>query len=73
MALAQRGENLRHRLFQKSLAGLQANGVPGWSTLMRLKSITTDLRHESGDAKLDTVLAEIDLRVAVEIAKLTPR
>ena len=48
-------------------------GAPGPSTLMRLKSITTDLRDESGDAKLDAVLAEIDLRVAVEIAKLTPR
>ena len=43
------------------------------STLMRLKSVTTDLRDASGDGKIDAVLAEIELRLAVEIAKLTPR
>ena len=48
-------------------------GALGPSVLMRLKSVTTDLLDGSGDAKLDAVLAEIDLRVAVEIAKLTPR
>ena len=48
-------------------------GTLGPSMLMRLKSVTTDLLDASGDAKLDAVLAEIDLRVAVEIAKLTPR
>ena len=48
-------------------------GAPGPSTLMRLKSVTANLADASGDAKLDGVLAEIDLRVAVEIAKLTPR
>ena len=40
---------------------------------MRLKSVTADLLDASGDEKLDAVLAEIDLRVAVEIAKMTPR
>jgi hypothetical protein len=27
----------------------------------------------SGDAKIDAVLAEIDLRLAVEIAKMSPK
>ena len=36
---------------------------------MRLKSIATDFKDGSGDEKLDSVLAEIDLRVAVELAK----
>ncbi len=48
-------------------------GTLGPSTLMRLKSVTADLKDASGDGRLDTVLAEIELRVAVEIAKLTPR
>ncbi len=48
-------------------------GKLGPSMLMRLKSVTTDLLDASGDEKLDAVLAEIELRVAVEIAKLTPR
>src|SRR5215475_15250607 len=38
-------------------------------TLLRLKSAATDLRDGSGDDRLDQVLAEIDLRVAVELAK----
>lgn len=42
------------------------------STLLRLKSATAELRDASGDATLDAVLAEIELRVAVEIAKMTP-
>jgi hypothetical protein len=36
---------------------------------LRLKSVAVDLRDGSGDAKLDQVLGEIDLRVAVELAK----
>jgi hypothetical protein len=47
-------------------------GTLGSSTLMRLKSAGAELRDTSGDAGLDAVLAEIDLRLAVEIAKLTP-
>jgi hypothetical protein len=39
------------------------------STLLRLKSAATDLGDGSGDERLDQVLAEIDLRVAVELAK----
>jgi len=40
------------------------------ATLSRLKSAATFLRDGSGDAGLDGVLAEIELRVEVEIAKL---
>ncbi len=46
-------------------------GNLGSSTLMRLKSATADLRDASGDPGLDNVMAEIDLRLAVEIAKLS--
>ena len=48
-------------------------GTLGPSTLQRLKSATADLRDASGDAGLDTVLAEIELRLEVEIAKLAPQ
>ncbi len=44
-------------------------GTLDQGTLLRLKSAATDLRDSSGDEKLDQVLAEIDLRVAVELAK----
>jgi hypothetical protein len=43
------------------------------STLLRLKTSAAELKGGSGDPGLDGVLAEIELRVAVEIAKLTPR
>ena len=39
---------------------------------MRLKSVSTELLDASGDPRLDAVLAEIELRLAVEIAKLPP-
>jgi hypothetical protein len=48
-------------------------GNLGPSTLQRMKSATADLLDASGDERLDAVMAEIDLRLAVEIAKLTPR
>jgi len=48
-------------------------GTPDPSTLMRLKSASAELTATSGDDRLDSVLAEIDLRLAVEIAKMTPR
>ena len=35
----------------------------------RLKSAAADLKHGSGDGGLDEVLAEIELRVEVELAK----
>ena len=43
------------------------------STLQRLKSAATELKGESGEPGLDAVLAEIELRVEVEIAKHAPR
>ena len=39
------------------------------STLARLKVAAEGLTDETGDPGLDTVLGEIDLRVAVELAK----
>ena len=39
------------------------------SALLRLKTVATDLKEGSGDEKLDQVLGEIELRVAVELAK----
>jgi hypothetical protein len=39
------------------------------ATMLRLKSVAADLKEGSGDEKLDSVLAEIDLRVEVELAK----
>ena len=47
-------------------------GTLGTSTLMRLKSATADLRDASGDSRVDAVLAEIELRLEVEIAKISP-
>ena len=38
-------------------------------TLLRLKAVAADLKDGSGDQGLDQVLSEIDLRVAVELAK----
>lgn len=39
------------------------------TTMLRLKSVAADLKEGSGDERLDAVVAEIDLRVAVELAK----
>jgi hypothetical protein len=44
-------------------------GTLDQATMMRLKSVAADLHDGSGDDGLDHVLAEIDLRVAVELAK----
>jgi hypothetical protein len=44
-------------------------GTLDQGTLLRLKSVAADLKDGSGDGRLDTVLAEIDLRVEVELAK----
>jgi hypothetical protein len=40
------------------------------ATLQRLKSAAAHLKNETGDPGLDRVLAEIELRVEVEIAKM---
>jgi hypothetical protein len=39
------------------------------ATLLRLKTAAIDLMDGSGDDRLDQILGEIDLRVAVELAK----
>jgi hypothetical protein len=48
--------------------GLLDGSVDG-STLARLKVAAEGLTEETGDAGLDAVLHEIDLRLAVELAK----
>jgi hypothetical protein len=45
------------------------DGSVDQSTLARLKVAAEGLTEETGDPGLDTVLGEIDLRVAVELAK----
>ncbi len=45
------------------------SGTLGQATLLRLKAVAADLKDGSGDPGLDQVLSEIDLRVAVELAK----
>ncbi len=45
------------------------DGSTDRSTLARLKVAADGLTDESGDPGLDQVLSEIDLRVAVELAK----
>jgi hypothetical protein len=45
------------------------DGSVDHSTLARLKVASEGLTDSSGDAGLDIVLSEIDLRVAVELAK----
>jgi len=48
--------------------GMLDGSVDG-STIARLKVVAEGLTEGSGDTVLDTVLGEIDLRVAVELAK----
>jgi hypothetical protein len=43
------------------------------SMLQRLKASATELAHASGDPRLDALMGEIELRLAVEIAKISPR
>ena len=45
------------------------DGSVDGSTLARLKVAAEGLTEQTGDPGLDTVLSEIDLRVAVELAK----
>lgn len=44
-------------------------GTLDQATMLRLKMVAADLQDGSGDDRIDQVLAEIDLRVAVELAK----
>lgn len=43
------------------------------SNLNRLRAAAEQLKDRSGEPGLDTVLAEIELRVEVELAKMSPR
>jgi hypothetical protein len=43
------------------------------ATVARLQAAAAQLKPGSGNAELDAVLAEIELRVEVEIAKMAPR
>jgi hypothetical protein len=45
------------------------SGTIDQAMLLRLKAVAADLKDSSGDDNLDQVLSEIDLRVAVELAK----
>ena len=62
-----RGRNALDVLDTLKLAVL--DGSVDRSTLARLKVAAEGLTEETGDPGLDTVLGEIDLRVAVELAK----
>lgn len=44
-------------------------GAIDQGVLLRLRAAAADLKDGSGDDRLDLVLSEIDLRVAVELAK----
>jgi hypothetical protein len=44
-------------------------GTLDHATMLRLKSVAGDLQEPTGDPHLDQVMAEIDLRVSVELAK----
>ena len=46
------------------------SGTLDTGALARLKSVTAGLAEPTGDPGLDTVLAEIELRVEVELAKI---
>jgi hypothetical protein len=48
-------------------------GALSTATLTKLQSAAAHLKMDSGNAALDAVLAEIELRVEVEIAKMAPR
>jgi Class II flagellar assembly regulator len=68
----------RHRAVKHGRRALDAldelklgllSGTLEQGTLLRLKAVAADLKDGSGDERLDQVLSEIDLRVAVELAK----
>src|SRR5262245_36503544 len=48
-------------------------GTLSQTTLNKLRAVAGGLKGSSGDAGLDNVLGEIELRVEVEIAKMAPR
>jgi len=62
-----KGRNALDVLDQLKIGVLDGTLSP--STLARLKVAADGLTDASGDPRLDSVLSEIDLRVAVELAK----
>jgi len=62
-----RGHTALDLLDEMKLALLSGRLEP--SMLARLKTAAADLKDLSGDPRIDQVLAEIDLRVEVELAK----
>jgi hypothetical protein len=48
-------------------------GALSTATLSKLQAAAAHLKAGSGNAELDAVLGEIELRVEVEIAKMAPR
>jgi hypothetical protein len=65
---AQRGDRLLDRL-DDIRRGLLAGSLPQ-ATLAQLRQELKEARAETLDPRLDEVLAEIELRAAVELAKL---
>ncbi len=64
-----KGRNALDTLDDLKLALLAGDRGP--TTLNRLRAAAADLKDSSGETALDSVLAEIELRVAVELAKMT--
>jgi hypothetical protein len=65
-----RGRLALDALDELKLGLLGGNLAP--ATLQKLKAVVGHLKDGSGDPALDGVLAEIELRVEVEIAKMAP-
>lgn len=63
----QRGRGALDLLDELKIALL--TGSPGPASVARLRIAASGLKASSGDAGLDAVLSEIDLRVEVELAK----
>ena len=63
----QRGRGALDVLDQLKIGMLAGSFDP--STVTRLRAAAADLKTSSGDAGLDALLSEIELRVEVELAK----
>ena len=63
----QRGKGALDVLDDLKIGLLSGNFDP--ATVTRLRTAAADLKSSSGDAGLDAVLSEIELRVEVELAK----
>jgi hypothetical protein len=73
-------EERRRRALKRGLTALDVldemklgllSGQLDHGTLVKLKAAAAGLKDLSGDPQLDRVLAEIDLRVEVELAKMS--